>query len=48
MIEIMTCPECGYDGEVEETPVYEFADADDNRGQWISYYFCPVCDEILI
>jgi acetone carboxylase gamma subunit len=46
--EEIVCPECGFVGYEEDygiKSVYEFADADGNRGTWISYFVCPECKE---
>lgn len=42
------CPECKYVGHEEDfgtKTIYEYGDADGNRGIWVNYLVCPECRE---
>lgn len=42
-MEELKCLDCGYIDEPILKEVYEFADADGNRGAWITYAYCKEC-----
>lgn len=37
------CDECGWEGNLEDCKVGE----DTNNGEWVTFYFCPECNNII-